>query len=101
MRADMADGKMPRRTRKDLSQSGIVAALRNAGAAVTIMDYPIDLLVSYRGVWLCLESKTPCTQYGKKLNDNQEAWKNKQKAEVFLVHTPEQALSILSSVNKA
>ena len=46
-------------SRKDTTQSRIVAALRGAGVRVEIIGRPVDLLTYYRGVWLPMECKTP------------------------------------------
>jgi len=49
-------------TKRDRSEPEIIAALENAGAEVWPLDYPVDLLVRFRGNWYLIECKTP---YGK------------------------------------
>lgn len=43
--------------RKDANQELIVKALRKAGASVTVMDEPVDLLVGYKGRTFLIEVK--------------------------------------------
>lgn len=44
--------------RRDANEAAIVAALRQCGVTVHLLDTPCDLLVCYRGKWQPLEVKT-------------------------------------------
>lgn len=78
----------------------ICATLRAAGCAVTQIKAASgqagvpDLLVSFRGRWYVLELKTPKG----KLSPAQQAWHTKQQAPVFVVRTPEEALTAIGLV---
>lgn len=90
-----------RRAKVDQNQAEIVSALRDYGATVTSLhrvgEGVPDLLVSFLGVWYLMEIKA-----GKgKTNDLQNEWIERQKAPVFIVRTPEDAVRILALVEKA
>lgn len=90
-----------RRAKVDRNQSEIVSALRDFGATVTSLhrvgEGVPDLLVSFLGVWYLMEIKS-----GKsKTNDLQNEWIERQKAPVFIVRSPEDAVRILDCVEKA
>jgi hypothetical protein len=89
--------------RADENQPAIVDALRKAGATVT----PIhtlgkgvsDLLVSFRQRWLVLEVKNPTKpKRDRELTEDEKTWIGKQRAPVYIVFTPEDALMILREV---
>jgi hypothetical protein len=64
---------MPRRNpKRDASEPEIVSTLQALGCTVERLDRPCDLLVGFRGGNYLIEAKTAGTQYGKKLNINQE-----------------------------
>lgn len=78
-------------------------ALRTAGAAVTDTSgigegFP-DLVVSYRNRWFLIEvkdgSKPPSAR---KLRGGQKTWAAKQHADVHVVKSLEEALSVLGVV---
>ena len=48
---------MRRAARRDDNEKEIVIALRKAGAHVSFLDEPCDLLVGYKGKTICLEVK--------------------------------------------
>lgn len=49
-------------TKRDSSEPEIIDALEKVGAEVWPLDYPVDLLVRFRGTWHLIECKTA---YGK------------------------------------
>jgi hypothetical protein len=57
--------------RVDASQDAIVSALRAAGASVTLIKWPVDAIVGFRGQTLLMEFKTAGTYYARKPNKNQ------------------------------
>ncbi len=89
---------MPRyAARVDASQEQIVSALRAAGASVYLIGRPVDAVVGIRGQTLLMEFKTPGTHYGKKLNDNQQAFKDEWRGfPIAMVDGAESALRALS-----
>lgn len=94
---------MRRAARIDENQPEIVLALRKAGARVTPLHQVgggvSDLLVSWRQRWLVLEIKNPtkprCDQ---ELTEDQVAWIGDQKAPVYIVKSPLEALAVLETV---
>lgn len=90
---------MRRAARVDASQDAIVSALRAAGASVTLIQWPIDAIVGYRGATLLMEFKTAGTQYGKKPNKNQASfmatWNG---GPVSLVDGPDAALRAIGAI---
>lgn len=58
--------------KRDASEQAIVKTLLAFGFSVYRLDQPVDLLVGFRGVNYLVEVKTAGTQYGKKLNANQQ-----------------------------
>jgi hypothetical protein len=91
-------GFIPRRGQKrDGNESEIIDALKAAGASVMQIS-GLDLIVGYKrksdGA-LCnalIEVKMP----GKKPDKDQQAYINNWKGAVYVVHTVEQALEIIS-----
>jgi CheY-like chemotaxis protein len=57
-----------RAARTDENQATIVAALREAGAAVWCIRFPLDLLVAFRGAFYLLDCKMP----GKDFDEGQK-----------------------------
>lgn len=93
---------MRRAARVDANQEQIVSALRAAGASVTVIKLPVDLLVGYAGITSLVEVKNPQSQYGKKgLNSNQSdflaGWNG---GPVVMVDSPESALQMLRMMEK-
>lgn len=87
---------MRRAARVDASQTAIVSALEAAGASVWLIGRPVDAIVGLRGITVCMEFKTPGTQYGKKPNKNQQKFMDGWKGgPVCLVDSPEAALRAL------
>lgn len=66
--------------RTDASQHDVLQALAFAGLSVRDLsragDGAPDALVSWDGRTACVEVKTPHTQYGKRLNTRQVAWRD-------------------------
>lgn len=92
---------MRRAARIDENQPAIVAALRKVGAEVTplhrVGQGVSDLLVSFRQQWWLMEVKNPQKpKRDQKLKPDQVEWIGKQRAPVFVVYTPEEAVGILS-----
>jgi len=87
--------------RKDESQDAIVKALRDFGASVELIGRPVDALVGYNFKTLLMEFKTPGTQYGKRLNDNQRSFsENWTGGPVCMVDNPEAAVSMVKLLVK-
>jgi hypothetical protein len=89
---------MRRAARIDLNQPEIVRALRSAGAVVTSMA-PLgggvsDLLVSFRQRWLVMECKADDGE----LTEDQKIWIGAQRAPVYIVHSPSEAVRLLDAV---
>jgi hypothetical protein len=83
--------------RVDANQEQIVSAMRAAGASVTIIKLPVDLLIGYAGVTCIAEVKDPKSTYGKKgLNKNQRdfqaGWKG---GPLALIDSVESGLRLL------
>jgi len=80
------------KAKTDDNQQEIMDALRAAGAEVTSLHQlgqgVPDLLVSFRGVWHVAEVKSDVGH----LTDPQNEWIDKQKAVVYVWHTPAEAL---------
>ena len=89
---------MRRASKVDANQPEIVAALRRAGAIVTPMHQAgrgiADLAVSYRQRWLWIEVKSDDGE----LNRLQKAWIGSQRAPVYVVKSPAEAIEILNTV---
>lgn len=84
--------------RTDANQIEIVAALRAAGAVVTILSdagngIP-DTLSSFRDKWYLAEIKMP----GKKLTKCERDWMAEQQAAVHILYTTEDALKMLGVI---
>jgi hypothetical protein len=88
-----------RAARVDASQDAIVSALRAAGASVTLIQWPIDAIVGFRGKTLLMEFKTAGTYYAKKPNKNQaefmDGW---QGGAVSMVDGPDAALRAIGAI---
>jgi hypothetical protein len=87
----------------DDNQAQVVAALRKAGATVqplhTIGKGCPDLLVGFRQVNLLLEVKDgQKPPSARKLTPDEKAWIGSWRAPVYIVNSPEQALTILETV---
>ena len=87
--------EMHKHGKKDTTQDGIVAALREIGAHVqslaSVGDGVPDLLVSYRGAWFVFEVKSP----GGKLTECEKKWHDAARASVFIVYSADDALKIV------
>jgi hypothetical protein len=90
---------MRRAARVDASQQQIVSALRAAGASVTLIQWPIDAIVGFRGTTLLMEFKTAGAYYAKKPNKNQAdfmaTWRG---GPVSMVDGPEAALRVIGVI---
>lgn len=90
---------MRRAARVDANQPAVVEALRKAGAEVTHMHQlgggVPDLLVSFRQRWFLMEVKSGEGV----LSEDQRTWIGKQRAPVYVVKGPEQAVRFLNDVS--
>lgn len=81
--------------RVDVNQPDIVKALRQIGAEVNYMHQlgmgTPDLLVSFRQRWYVIECKSDDGE----LNEDQKRWIGRQKAPVYTVRSPEEAVDFL------
>lgn len=85
--------------RADDNQKEVVDALRKIGAVVT----PIhrlgqgisDLLVSFRQQWWVFEVKN-LKGRGNKLTPDEKEWVGKQRAPVYIVTSPQEAVNIVT-----
>lgn len=79
--------------RRDENERGIIDALRAVGATVEQLSGPNvpDLLVGYRGANWLFEVKTA---KGKE-SDGQKSWSLGWMGTVYVVRTPEQALTLI------
>lgn len=92
---------MRRAARIDENQPAIVQALRNVGAEVTplhmVGNGVSDILVSFRQQWWVMEIKNPAKpKADQQLRPDQKDWIGKQRAPVFIVYSPEEAVGILT-----
>ena len=82
----------------DANQEEIVKAMRQIGAKVTSLARlghgVSDLLVSFRQRWLVMEVKTA----DGKLTPDEKEWVGDQRAPVYIVRSPLEAVAILQSV---
>lgn len=94
----MGEG-MRRAAKRDASERPIVSTLRKIGCSVYIMDQPVDLLIGVAGKTFLAECKTPGTQYGKKLNKNQQDFQDNWRGDaVVTLRTIDDALTFVSVV---
>lgn len=90
---------MRRAARADENQPQIVDALTRIGARVTPL-YRVgqgvsDLLVSFRQKWIVMEVKNPAKpKSDQKLTPPQQKWIGEQRAPVYIVYTPQDAIDI-------
>lgn len=86
--------------RVDKNQKQVVAAIRSVGGEVThihtIGKGVADLLVSFRQRWLVLEVKMGAKAL---LTPDEKVWIAKQRAPVFVVRSPLEAIEILNMTN--
>ena len=92
---------MRRAARRDDNEKEIVLALRKAGAYVTFVDFPVDLIVGYQGRTIMLEVKD-----GNKPPSAQRLTPNEQKfhdewtgGELYIVRCVKEAIDILGLKN--
>jgi hypothetical protein len=87
-------------TRRDTAERDIIEALEAVHAEVWPLDYPVDLLVRFRGAWYLLEVKTPRGKAGKtRLDPRQQAQKNFiESTGTPIVKTPMEALRAQSAL---
>lgn len=83
-------------TKRDANEPEIIDALERAGAQVTQLDEPADLLVDYHQRWLLLEVKV---SHAAKLTDKQENFHSAHPGMVPIVWTPMMALKAIGAVN--
>lgn len=87
----------------DANQAEIVKALRKLGAVVTpihmVGNGVSDLLVSFRQRWLVLEVKDGAKPPSKReLTPDEERWIGEQRAPVFIVTSPLEAVNFLQEI---
>lgn len=92
---------MRRAARVDANQVAVVAALRKVGAVVTpihmVGNGVADLLVSFRQRWFVLEVKDGAKPASaRQLTADEERWIGLQRAPVFIVTSPAEAVEFLS-----
>lgn len=89
---------MRRAARIDSTQPEIVKAIRKIGGEVTHLHAAgqgiADIAVSYRQKWFFFELKSP----GGKQNPDQLAWAAKQRAPVYVISSPLEAIRFLQDV---
>ena len=94
---------MRRAAKVDANQADVVKALRQIGVVVT----PIhqlgkgvpDLLCSYRQVWTLLEVKDgEKPPSARELTPDEKRWISAQRAPVFIVTSPLEAVGLLQSI---
>lgn len=90
---------MRRAARVDANQEEVVAALRKIGAVVTplhaVGNGVSDLLVSFRQKWLVMEVKDGAKPpSARKLTPDEERWIGEQRAPVYIVTSPLEAVDI-------
>lgn len=87
--------------KRDASEKPIVDALRKAGCSVVRLDKPVDLLIGIEGLNFLAECKTPKTQYGKKLNANQQDFQDTWKGgAIFILKSVDDALQFVSCARR-
>lgn len=91
---------MRRAARTDATQTQIVSALRAAGASVSLIKWPVDAIIGFRGLTLLAEFKNPESRYGKKgANENQKSFMSEWLGgPVVLIDGPEAALRALGVI---
>lgn len=94
---------MRRAARVDENQKEVVAALRKIGATVTPIHMVgkgvSDLLVSYRQQWLVMEVKDGAKPpSARALTPDEKAWIGEQRAPVYIVTSPLEAVDIASRI---
>ncbi len=82
--------------RRDANEPEIVAALQAAGASVLRTDFPLDLLIGFRGRSIVAEVKMP----GAKLNENQKRFFAQWKGQTPpILRSVDDALKLLEAMN--
>lgn len=94
---------MRRAARVDANQAEIVKALRQIGATVTplhrVGQGVSDLLVSFRQRWLVLEVKDGAKPpSARELTPDEKEWIGKQKAPVYIVTSPLEAVNFVMDI---
>lgn len=94
---------MRRAARVDDNQAEVVKALRKIGAVVTPIHMVgkgvADLLVSFRQCWLVLEVKDGAKPpSARELTPDEKRWIGEQKAPVFIVNSPVEAVRFLQEI---
>jgi hypothetical protein len=73
--------------RRDANEPEIIQIFKNWGISVVRLDQPVDLLLGYDSFNYLVEVKVE----GKKLNSNQEKFKNEFKGDFWLIDSDEKA----------
>ena len=95
---------MRRAARVDANQAEVVKALRKIGATVTPLHRVgrgvADLLVSFRQKWFVLEVKDGAKPpSARELTPDERKWIGEQRAPVFVVTSPLEAVNFLREVS--
>ena len=91
------------RTRADADQGAIVRLLRRAGASVSVIGHPLDLLVGWQGVTLLVEVKQAAgprggtSQSGQRLRESQAKFVESWRGSPPLVVSAGDALAVISA----
>lgn len=80
--------------KRDANEPEIIDALEKAGAMVTQLDRPVDLLVDYRQRWRLLEVKV---SHAARLTDYQANFIQTHPGMVDIVWTPMMALKAIGA----
>jgi len=79
--------------RRDIAEKEVFAALRQCGFSVEPLDRPVDALVGFRGRCWPVEVKSSAKGYGKKLNENQQAFADKWRGpDVVILRSAQDAI---------
>ena len=91
-------------TARDANEPVIVEALRKAGATVSRLDTPLDLLVGYRRLNLLIEVKLPLGprggEHGSSLTPAQKDFIENWRGQHAIVRSPQEALRVLADAGR-
>ena len=88
-------------TKRDSIEPAIIEALERVGAEVWPLDYPVDLLVRFRGAWHLLECKTASGKSRRIARDKRQdaQWNFIEGTGTPVVTTPTEALKAIGAVS--
>ena len=87
---------MPKYGKRDANEGEIISAFELAGATVTKIDVPCDLIVGYAGRSILVEVKTATGTLTKDQKKFIKTWKG----DYLIVRTIEEALEIIINLRK-